>query len=148
MLTQLVPMCPCPCNFSWTNQTPSISISQVGKFYELYEADADIGHKHLGLNFTHGGERDPNSKRMRCVGVPESKIEDTIAKLVPLGYKVCNKICVSVLRSIAEWPAFRSELWKRWKQPRLQRQHQVQRRWSLDVWGACSRLGRLLRSQW
>jgi DNA mismatch repair ATPase MutS len=61
---------------------------QVGKFYELYEADADIGHRHLGLNFTHGGERDPNSKRMRCVGVPESKVEDTIAKLVPLGYKV------------------------------------------------------------
>ena len=62
--------------------------SQVGKFYELYEGDADVGHRHLGLNFTHGGERDLNSKRMRCVGVPESKVEETIAKLVPLGFKV------------------------------------------------------------
>ncbi len=105
-------------------------LSQVGKFYELYEDDADIGHKHLGLNFTHGGERDPNSKRMRCVGVPESKVEDTIAKLVPLGYKVGwhSTFYVSVLISIAERPPFRLELWKRWRLLSLQRQQQVQKR--------------------
>ena len=40
------------------------------------------------LNFTHGG-RDPRQpKKMICVGVPEASLEKTVAKLVPLGYKV------------------------------------------------------------
>ena len=44
-------------------------LAKLGKFYELYENDAEIAHKRLGLNYTHGG-RDPTSKKMLCCGVP------------------------------------------------------------------------------
>lgn len=54
-----------------------------GKFYELYDIDADIGHQQLGLNFTKGGRVD-----MRCCGVPEQSFEKHCARLVDLGYKV------------------------------------------------------------
>jgi hypothetical protein len=37
-----------------------------GKFYELYENDAEIANKLLYLNYTYGW-RDPNSKKMLCV---------------------------------------------------------------------------------
>ena len=51
---------------------------------ELYENDAEVGHKLLGLNYTHGG-RDPNSRKMLCAGVPENSIQGTVSKLVALG---------------------------------------------------------------
>eukprot|EP00177_Eucheuma_denticulatum_P006548 GFKZ01011920.1.p1 GENE.GFKZ01011920.1~~GFKZ01011920.1.p1 ORF type:complete len:1302 (+),score=180.29 GFKZ01011920.1:420-3908(+) len=54
-----------------------------GKFYELYDIDADIGHRHLFLNFTKGGRVD-----MRCCGVPEQAFEKHCARLIDLGYKV------------------------------------------------------------
>lgn len=54
-----------------------------GKFYELYDIDADIGHQQLGLNFTKGGRVD-----MRCCGVPEQSFEKHCARLVDSGYKV------------------------------------------------------------
>lgn len=54
-----------------------------GKFYELYDVDADIGHKELGLNYTKGGRVD-----MRCCGIPEQSFDKHTAKLVELGYKV------------------------------------------------------------
>ena len=54
-----------------------------GKFYEMYDCDADIGHKELGLNFTKGGRVD-----MRCCGVPEQAFDKHTARLIDLGYKV------------------------------------------------------------
>lgn len=54
-----------------------------GKFYELYDIDADIGHQQLGLNFTKGGRVD-----MRCCGVPEQSFDRHCARLIDLGYKV------------------------------------------------------------
>lgn len=54
-----------------------------GKFYELYDIDADIGHQQLGLNFTKGGRVD-----MRCCGVPEQSFDKHCARLIDLGYKV------------------------------------------------------------
>ncbi|CDF39965.1 unnamed protein product [Chondrus crispus] len=54
-----------------------------GKFYELYDVDADIGHQELGLNFTRGGRVD-----MRCCGVPEQSFDKHCARLIDLGYKV------------------------------------------------------------
>ncbi|PXF42345.1 DNA mismatch repair protein msh6 [Gracilariopsis chorda] len=54
-----------------------------GKFYELYDVDADIGHKELGLNYTKGGRVD-----MRCCGVPEQAFDKHTARLIDLGYKV------------------------------------------------------------
>lgn len=54
-----------------------------GKFYELYDIDADIGHQQLGLNFTRGGRVD-----MRCCGVPEQSFDKHCARLIDLGHKV------------------------------------------------------------
>ena len=54
-----------------------------GKFYEMYDIDADIGHKELGLNYTKGGRVD-----MRCCGVPEQALEKHCARLIDMGYKV------------------------------------------------------------
>ena len=62
-------------------------LAKLGKFYELYENDAEVAHRLLGLNYTHGG-RDPNSKKMLCAGVPESSIDGIVGKLVAFGYKV------------------------------------------------------------
>eukprot|EP00850_Spirogloea_muscicola_P003254 SM000013S26423 [mRNA] locus=s13:336904:342893:+ [translate_table: standard] len=56
---------------------------KVGKFYELYEIDAEIGHKEMGWKLTVTGVG-----RCRQVGVPESGIDEAIRKLVGLGYKV------------------------------------------------------------
>ncbi|KAL9651894.1 hypothetical protein ABK040_000240 [Willaertia magna] len=52
-----------------------------GKFYELYEEDADIGKKEFDLKMT---ER----VNMRMVGVPESSFRTWAAKFINLGYTV------------------------------------------------------------
>eukprot|EP00741_Cyanophora_paradoxa_P001422 tig00000489_g1375.t1 len=52
-----------------------------GKFYELYEKDADVGHRELDLKLT-------DRVNMRMCGVPESTFEMWAAKLVARGYKV------------------------------------------------------------
>lgn len=54
-----------------------------GKFYEMYDVDADIAHKKLGLNFTKGGRVD-----MRCCGIPEQSFEKHCLRLIDLGHKV------------------------------------------------------------
>lgn len=54
-----------------------------GKFYEMYDVDADVVHKELGLNYTKGGRVD-----MRCCGVPEQALEKHCARLIDMGYKV------------------------------------------------------------
>ncbi|KAJ7969630.1 DNA mismatch repair protein [Quillaja saponaria] len=56
---------------------------KVGKFYELYEVDAEIGHKELDWKMTLSGVG-----KCRQVGISESGIDDAIQKLVALGYKV------------------------------------------------------------
>ncbi|CAK9237431.1 unnamed protein product [Sphagnum jensenii] len=56
---------------------------KVGKFYELYELDAEIGHKEMDWKLTYSGVG-----KCRQVGVPESGIDDAVQKLVRLGYKV------------------------------------------------------------
>ncbi|EKX55294.1 hypothetical protein GUITHDRAFT_99074 [Guillardia theta CCMP2712] len=70
------------CNFD------TLILCKLGKFYELYERDALVGHKELNLNFTHGGRDPKNPRRMMCVGVPEACVEATASKIVALGYKV------------------------------------------------------------
>ncbi|KAF2077711.1 hypothetical protein CYY_000958 [Polysphondylium violaceum] len=54
-----------------------------GKFYELYENDADIGHQLLHLKMT-------DRVNMRMVGVPESSFNQWSSKLIQLGYKVAK----------------------------------------------------------
>ncbi|KHN45661.1 DNA mismatch repair protein Msh6-2 [Glycine soja] len=56
---------------------------KVGKFYELYEMDADIGHKELDWKITLSGVG-----KCRQVGISESGIDDAVQKLVACGYKV------------------------------------------------------------
>ncbi|KAK6151778.1 hypothetical protein DH2020_014413 [Rehmannia glutinosa] len=56
---------------------------KVGKFYELYELDAEIGHKELDWKITLSGVG-----KCRQVGVSESGIDDAVQKLIARGYKV------------------------------------------------------------
>ncbi|XP_024029834.1 DNA mismatch repair protein MSH7 [Morus notabilis] len=56
---------------------------KVGKFYELYELDAEIGHKELDWKLTFSGVG-----KCRQVGVSESGVDDAVQKLVARGYKV------------------------------------------------------------
>ncbi|KAH9287602.1 hypothetical protein KI387_031719, partial [Taxus chinensis] len=56
---------------------------KVGKFYELYEVDAEVGQKEFDWKMTLSGVG-----KCRQVGVPESGIEDAMQKLLERGYKV------------------------------------------------------------
>ncbi|CAO2822828.1 unnamed protein product [Amaranthus hypochondriacus] len=56
---------------------------KVGKFYELYELDAEIGHKELDWKLTNSGVG-----KCRQVGISESGIDEAVQKLVARGYKV------------------------------------------------------------
>ncbi|KAJ1983733.1 DNA mismatch repair protein msh6 [Dimargaris verticillata] len=54
-----------------------------GKFYELFEKDADIGHQQFDLRLT-------DRVNMRMVGVPESAFEFWAAQFIAKGYKVAR----------------------------------------------------------
>ncbi|KAG0227605.1 DNA mismatch repair protein msh6 [Actinomortierella wolfii] len=54
-----------------------------GKFYELYENDADIGHQQFDLKLT-------DRTNMRMVGVPESSFDYWAAQFIAKGYKVAR----------------------------------------------------------
>ncbi|ESQ37177.1 hypothetical protein EUTSA_v10002887mg, partial [Eutrema salsugineum] len=56
---------------------------KVGKFYELYELDAEVGHKELDWKMTLSGVG-----KCRQVGISESGIDDAVQKLLARGYKV------------------------------------------------------------
>ncbi|KAJ9075514.1 DNA mismatch repair protein msh6, variant 2 [Entomophthora muscae] len=54
-----------------------------GKFYELYEDDASIGHQQFDLKLT-------DRVNMKMVGVPESTFDFWAAKFIAKGYKVAK----------------------------------------------------------
>ncbi|KAG0498938.1 hypothetical protein HPP92_003629 [Vanilla planifolia] len=56
---------------------------KVGKFYELYELDAEIGQKELDWKMTISGVG-----KCRQVGISEAGIDDAVHKLIARGYKV------------------------------------------------------------
>ncbi|XP_020582500.1 DNA mismatch repair protein MSH7 isoform X2 [Phalaenopsis equestris] len=56
---------------------------KVGKFYELYELDAEIGQRELDWKMTVSGVG-----KCRQVGISEAGIDDAVDKLVARGYKV------------------------------------------------------------
>ncbi len=60
-----------------------ILFMKKGKFYEIFDVDADLCHKLLGLTWTRQGRGD-----MRFVGVPEIRFEKFASRLIELGYKV------------------------------------------------------------
>ncbi|KAK9846574.1 hypothetical protein WJX81_006840 [Elliptochloris bilobata] len=72
---------------------------KVGKFYELYADDAQIGHDVLNWKLTVTGVG-------HClqVGCPESGIDEAVARLVAAGYKVAR---VEQMESAAEAKAAR-----------------------------------------
>ncbi|ORY87848.1 muts domain V-domain-containing protein [Protomyces lactucae-debilis] len=55
---------------------------QKGKFYELYEDDAVLGHQLFDLKLT--------SRGMRMVGVPDYTFDDWAAQFVAKGYRVAR----------------------------------------------------------
>ena len=61
----------------------TILFVQKGKFYELFEKDADIAHQVLGLKMT-------DRTNMRMCGVPEMHFQKWAAQLIALGYKVAR----------------------------------------------------------
>ncbi|GLJ17793.1 hypothetical protein SUGI_0310860 [Cryptomeria japonica] len=70
----------------WTTKCQymdTILFFKVGKFYELYEVDAEIGQKEFDWKMIISGVG-----KCRQVGVPESGIEEAILKLLERGYKV------------------------------------------------------------
>ncbi|KAL0096441.1 muts domain V-domain-containing protein [Phycomyces blakesleeanus] len=54
-----------------------------GKFFEIYEGDADIGHQEFGLKMT-------DRVNMRMAGVPESSFDNWASQFVAKGYKVAK----------------------------------------------------------
>ncbi|KAF9427910.1 DNA mismatch repair protein msh6 [Podila epigama] len=61
----------------------SVVFFKKGKFYELYENDADIGHQQFDLKLT-------DRTNMRMVGVPESSFDHWAAQFIAKGYKVAR----------------------------------------------------------
>ncbi|WFD00566.1 DNA mismatch repair protein msh6 [Malassezia yamatoensis] len=63
------------------NHFDTVLFFQKGKFYELYEDDAMIGHRECDLKLT-------DRVKMKMVGVPEASFDLFATKLLALGYKV------------------------------------------------------------
>lgn len=63
------------------NHYDTVLFFQKGKFYELYENDAMIGHQEFDLKLT-------DRVKMKMVGVPEQSFEMWAAKFLAAGYKV------------------------------------------------------------
>lgn len=64
----------------WWN---SVVFFKKGKFYELYERDADIGHQDFDLKLAGGGRAN-----MRLVGVPEMSLDYWEDQFLRRGHKV------------------------------------------------------------
>ncbi|KNC79983.1 hypothetical protein SARC_07638 [Sphaeroforma arctica JP610] len=65
------------------NNWDTIVFFKKGKFYELYEKDADIGAAEFDLKMT-------DRVNMKMVGVPEKTFVTWAAKFIGLGYKVAR----------------------------------------------------------
>ncbi|PVU87242.1 hypothetical protein BB561_006417 [Smittium simulii] len=66
-----------------TKHWDTVVFFKKGKFYELFEKDADIGHQFFDLKLT-------DRVNMRMVGVPESSFEHWASQFVAKGYKVAK----------------------------------------------------------
>ena len=61
----------------------TIVFFKKGKFYELYEKDATVGHQLFDLKLT-------DRVNMRMVGVPEARLDDWASQFIAKGYKVAR----------------------------------------------------------
>ncbi|KAJ3341413.1 DNA mismatch repair protein msh6, partial [Kappamyces sp. JEL0680] len=64
-------------------QWDTVVFFKKGKFFELYENDADIGHQQFDLKLT-------DRVNMRMVGVPESSFHHWASQFIARGYKVAK----------------------------------------------------------
>lgn len=65
------------------NHFDTVIFFKKGMFYELFETDAEIGHRELDLKMT-------DRVNMRMVGLPAKHFTHWAAKLIALGYKVAK----------------------------------------------------------
>jgi DNA mismatch repair protein MSH6 len=65
------------------NLWDTVVFFKKGKFYELYENDATIGHQHFELKLT-------DRVNMRMVGVPEASLDHWANRFVAQGYKIAR----------------------------------------------------------
>lgn len=84
---------------AWTKFTPfekqywevkskmwdSVVFFKKGKFYELYEKDADIAHNQFDLKLAGGGRAN-----MRLAGIPEMSFDYWASSFINAGYKVAK----------------------------------------------------------
>ncbi|KAK8845368.1 hypothetical protein IAR55_006081 [Kwoniella newhampshirensis] len=63
------------------NHYDTVLFFQKGKFYELYEDDALVGHQEFDLKLT-------DRVKMKMVGVPEQSLDHWIQKFIGAGHKV------------------------------------------------------------
>ncbi|KAK2071247.1 hypothetical protein P8C59_005685 [Phyllachora maydis] len=66
-----------------SNLMDTVVFFKKGKFYELYENDATLGHQLFDLKLT-------DRVNMRMVGVPESSLDIWVNQFVAKGYKVAR----------------------------------------------------------
>lgn len=66
-----------------TDYFDTVVFFKKGKFYELYETDADIGSKEFDLKMT-------DRVNMRMAGIPEASFEFWAAKFIAAGHKVAK----------------------------------------------------------
>lgn len=88
----------------------TILFFQKGKFYELFETDAEIGQSVLGLKMT-------TRVNMRMVGLPATHFNYWAAKLVALGYTFNSRFTtISFIRSSKNSIQFKSH-WTKFQNP-------------------------------
>ncbi|KXS11873.1 DNA mismatch repair protein Msh6 [Gonapodya prolifera JEL478] len=63
----------------------TVTFFKKGKFYELYDKDADIAHQQFDLRLAK-----TDRAHMRMAGVPEAVVDDWIAQFLAKGYKVAK----------------------------------------------------------
>ncbi|KAJ3342105.1 DNA mismatch repair protein msh6 [Gonapodya sp. JEL0774] len=63
----------------------TIVFFKKGKFYELYDKDADIAHQQFDLRLAN-----TDRAHMRMAGVPESVVDDWVAQFLAKGHKVAK----------------------------------------------------------
>ncbi|KAJ3298249.1 DNA mismatch repair protein msh6 [Borealophlyctis nickersoniae] len=66
-----------------SNHWDTVVFFKKGKFYELYEKDADIGHQKFDLKLT-------DRVNMNMVGVPENSFDYWASQFIAQGYKVAR----------------------------------------------------------
>lgn len=66
----------------------ALLLFRLGDFYEVFNEDAEIVHRELGLVLTRKAMGKDNTKHMPMAGLPHHSIDRHLPRLIELGYKV------------------------------------------------------------